>query len=389
MSEAIEYKDKFTLDGRLKPNEFGRISKAKVAKVKALWESANAGDRIADATLSESLTTSDAIFNAIYLANLQTLPQFDRLPRTWDQIATVRVLPDFRPAVLQGLFGGFVGLKRDGVTGPINPAGIAPVVAELDAYPYATISSVEAAYGQIKKRGFVTGWSWEDRINDSAAGFLDTIPPEMLQVALDSEEWEVYNALISGVTAGQQLQAGTTYSGGTVPVNSPLSRDAVLLGLQQLSLRQVNGRYIGQSSNGYNLIVPIGASAQARFILSQSIVQRVPGSSGGYVLSVADQDAQLGSISIVESQYVTGTNWYLLPRPGGNRRPVLELGRLRGHEAPELRVNASTGDYLGGGRVDPFEGDFVRDSIDIRLRYPITGVLWFANAVLWSNGTGA
>src|SRR4030095_15184324 len=106
--------------------------------------------------------------------------------------------------------------------------------------------------------------------------------------------------------------------------------------------------------------------------LSGNIVQQVPGSGGGFVVNLSDPTQQmLSSITVIESQYVTGTNWYLIPKPGTVRRPVLALGRLRGNETPELRVNNLTGNYVGGASVPPFEGSFDNDTIDMRLRYPI------------------
>jgi hypothetical protein len=86
---------------------------------------------------------------------------------------------------------------------------------------------------------------------------------------------------------------------------------------------------------------------------------------------------------------VTGTNWYLVPKPGTVRRPVLELGRLRGNATPELRVDNLTGNYVGGASVAPFEGSFNNDTIDMRLRYPITGILWDERYIVWSTGAGA
>ena len=123
----IDYKDPFTCDGRLRPG--ANVTKAKVGAVKELFEAGLRGDRVAGAKFTESIATSDAVFNAAYLTSIQVLEQFDRLPRTWDQIATVRELPDFRPAVLQGIFGGFEGLKRDDASGE-NPEGVAPIVPE-------------------------------------------------------------------------------------------------------------------------------------------------------------------------------------------------------------------------------------------------------------------
>jgi len=207
----------------------------------------------------------------------------------------------------------------------------------------------------------------------------------MLNVALDTEEWEVYSALINGTDSGSQLAGGTTYSGATVAANSALSRDAIIQAIYELSQRQINGRYVGASSNGYNLIVPIGTGASAQFMLNQQIIEATDGS---FTLSVNDQ-AGLGGVTVVESQYVTGTNWYLLAKPGGYRRPVLELGRLRGHEVPELRVENAAGNYVGGATVSPFEGNFDNDGIDLRLRIAISGILWDNDLVLWSTGAGS
>ena len=176
----------FTRNGRLKP--FAGVSERKVAAIRDLWEAGMAGDRVAAARFDESIATSDAALNAVYLINLQVLDQFDLAPRTWTEIAGTRELPDFRPAVLQGVFGGFEGLKRDGTAagnGQTNPAGVAPVVAEAETYPYATLGSVESAYGRLKKRGFKVGWTWEARVNDGI-GFFAQIPGEMLNVALDT-----------------------------------------------------------------------------------------------------------------------------------------------------------------------------------------------------------
>lgn len=388
MSEIMEYKDKFTLDGALKPGPF--VSKAKVAKVKSLMEAAIKGDRIANATLAEHISTSDAIFNAAYLINIQALPQFDRLERTWSRIAGVRVLPDFRPAVLRGIFGEFVGLERGGATGsettgiPANPAGVIPVKPELAPVPYASFGSVESAYGQLANREFAVGWSFEASRNDDAAEFFSNIPSEMIQVALDTEEWCVYDALINGVTAAEQLDAGTTYTGAAVVANSPISRDAISLLIEQMAQRTINGRQVGRSRNGYNIIVPIGAGPAVEFILSQTIVEVTDGS---FTLSAQDQG--FGAISVVESEYVTGTAWYVTPKPGGLRRPTLELGRLRGNEAPALFVKSDTANPFGSAASSPFLGGFDNSAVDIKVRYPLTGLNWFPALLGWSTGAGA
>lgn len=386
-----EYTNKFTLDGRIKPG--AGVTKTKVQATKSLLESALRGSKVAAAQFQESITTSDLAFNAAYLTQIQVLQQFDELPRTWTQIASVRSLPDFRPAVLSGLFGEFVGLERQGTAagdGNTNPEGVAPVVAELAQYPYASIGEVEAAYGQLKKHGFKVGMSWEAIVND-AVGFFASLPGEMIQTILDTEEWVVYRALIDGTQASSQLTGGTIYDGGpALNANSAIGRRAVLKAIQDLANRQINGRNI-VVTGGYNLIVPLGATAAVEFSLQQPLLQSNPAAAArGYVVGVNDPGTNiLSQVTIIESEWVTGTNWYLLPKPGAVRRPVLELGRLRGHETPELRVNNYTGNFLGGGAVAPFEGDFDFDSADLRIRQPMTGILWNDDYVVWSTGAGA
>jgi hypothetical protein len=205
----------------------------------------------------------------------------------------------------------------------------------------------------------------------------------MIQTMLDTEEWEVYSALINGVGAGQQLDGGTTYTGATVPANAPISKDAIVQAIFELSQRTVNGRLVGRSSNGVNIIVPVGTGPAVEFLLSQAIIEIQDGS---FVLSA--QELGLGTVTVIESEYVTGTNWYLLPKPGGVRRPVLELGRLRGHEAPQLRVKANAQPVNGSSVLHPF-ASYEVDDISMEIRYPLAGLLWFANFVVWSTGAGA
>lgn len=380
------YKDALTLDGRL-PLGAG-VTRTKVLAIKELVEKTKRGNRLAAGTLVEAMTTSDAVFNFAHLVNLNVLPQFDEAPRTWTTIAGRRGLSDFRPAVLYSLFPQWDA--NNGTLGDGSPRHISPVVPEGVAYPYANLRGEEYESGGIAKRGFKVGLTWEALVND-AVGFVNALPGEILNVALDTEEYEVYNALISGVGSGQQLAAQAAPVGGTAAVlaNNVLSRDALLAALEQFAARTVNGRRIVNTS-GWNLVVPVGKGLGANFILNQTLGQINTNPAAGtqeFVFQV-NGDNPLSGISVVESEYVTGTAWYLLPKVGGFRRPVLELGTLIGNEAPELRINNATGNYVGGGVVSPFEGSFSNDSIDFRVRQVIKGLNWTPDAIVWSEGDG-
>ena len=301
----MDYKDKFTLDGRVAP--VAGVTKAKVEALRGIVESALRGNRIAAGTLVEAITTSDAGFSLAHLVNLNFLPQYDEAPRTWSEIAGTRQVSDFRPAVLYGLAGEW----EDGVLGSGTPAHIAPVVPEGTVYPESTLKGEESQVGGIKKRGFRTSFTFEAFIND-AIGFLRALPDEMLRVALDTEEYEVYSALITGATASQQLDGGTIPDGTVVPANSVLSRAALIQAVIELSSRKVNGRTV-QYNGGFNLIVAPGQGLFANFVINNLALTSID--APPLTLAVNGYNP-LTNINVIESEYVTGTAWYLLPKIG-------------------------------------------------------------------------
>lgn len=385
MVDKLEYKDPFTLDGRIKP-KLG-VTKAKVAAVKQLTEATMAGDRTAKGVLEESLTTSDAIFNWAHLVELNVLPQFPLAERKWTQIATTRTVSNFKNATLYSLNPSW---KDGGVLGSGTPRQVAPLIPEGTVYPYATMSAEESTQGGVVKRGFKVGFTFEAFINDSL-GFIQALPEAMRQVALDTEEYEVFNALISNVGAGQRIAGGPVPTGGTVPVNAPFSRDALIRALIEIGQRRVNDRQVSLTG-GFHLIVPVGQAIYVNFVLNQTLALANTNPAVGtteYVYQINGYNP-LAGIDVIESEYVTGTNWYLIPKAGSTGgRPVLELLNLAGHELPELRVENATGSYVGGGAVSPFEGSFDNDSADFRVRTILHGILWTPDLVIWSNGTGA
>lgn len=374
---ARVYKNKFTLDGRVKPT--AGVNPAKVNAMRGLVEGAMTGNRIALGTLQEAMTTSDAIFSFAHLVNLNFLPRFDEAPRTWSTIAGTRSVSDFRPAVLYSLAGEW----EDGTLGTGTPRHIAPVVPEGAAYPYSYMAGETSQSAGVQKRGFKTDFTFEAFINDPV-GFIAALPSEMVRVALDTEEYEVYSALIGGVGAGQQLDGGTTPDGTVVPANAALARASLVQALVELLSREIGGRKV-QVNGGYNLIVASGQEVYAEFILNNLLLTDIR--QGALTLGVNGYNP-LANITVVGSEYVTGAAWYLVPKPGTTRRPIVERLQLVGHEAPELRVDNATGNYIGGGVVSPFEGSFSNDSATFRLRQIGNGTLWTPDLVIYSTGAG-
>lgn len=367
-----EFKDQYTLDGRLKPQ--GRVvSRQKVQEADRLLQKAMHGDRVAAGQLAEAYSTTDLPFNVAHLISAVTIPQFDEAERTWTQVAGVRTVPDFGPVRLQSLYASVTGSA-------VHEDGGFVTIPEHAPYPHITVQGQEAFYSKLQKMGGRFTWSWESNVND-VVGFFENIPTELLQLALDSEEREVYDALVNGTT--NELEAQTLPDGTVVPANAPLSPEAIWAALIQLQNTEVNGRKVGRAS-GYNVVVPAGTADFIEYALNRQIIQI---QDGNITYGPGDMSA-LANVSIVETAALSGNQWIVLPKPNAIRRPVLELLRLRGYEQPELRVQANAGNYVGGGVVSPFEGDFEADEIAMRARYVCGGVLWDNSYSVISDGSG-
>lgn len=375
-----DYKEPFTLDGRLKT--VPGVTKEKVAALTELVDETMAGNRASKGILEEAMVSTDAVFNLAYLAELTVLEDFAKLDRNWDTVATVRTVSDFRPVTLYSLRPDWSG---GGVLGDGDPRFVAPRIPEGATYPYAYLEQeVNQQAGGVVKRGFKTGFTFEAFINDSV-GFLQALPESMRNIALDTDEWEVWNALVTGVTSAEQLDGGTIpVEGVTVLPNAAISREALIRAIIELGQREINGRKVSVSG-GYKLIVPSGTEESVQLSLFTLSLSEI--TSGARLFTVNGYDP-LTSITVIGSEFVADGSWYLIPNQNAARRPILELLRLVGHEQPELRVQGNTGSYVGGGSVSPFEGSFDNDSADFRLRMFTKGILWTKELIVWSDGSG-
>jgi hypothetical protein len=391
-----QYKDKFTLDGLVKP--VPGVTKEKTQFMRDLMDGTRKGHRDTKGVLEEALVSTDAIFNLAHVTALNVLADFDVQPRTWEQLgATILPVSDFRPVTLYSLrpdwsAGGVIGSGT--TTSGLTPRWVAPRVPEGANYPYAYMEQeTNQEVGGIVKRGFKTGFTFEAFINDSV-GFIQSLPDSMRNIALDTDEWEVYNALISGVGSAQELAGGNVpdVNQPAVAPNAPISYNAVWRAIIELSQRTLNGRLI-VVSGGFKLVIPAGQRQWVNWALfgtsTVGYENGNPQASPNRVTLVdingPDPIASAG-ITIVESEFVPANHWYLLPNSNAARRPLLQLMRLTGHDVPELRVQGNTGSYVGGGVVDPFEGNFDNDSADFRLRMFTKGILWTPELVVWSRG---
>lgn len=363
---TIEFKDKFTLDGMLRVPK--GVTVESVKKVQTLVEHAKRGSYLAEAQLKESLMSGDLATSVTHWLNVITIPQLpDDKERPIAKLAGIRTVNDFRPAVLYSMFGEAEGPG-------VESDGSAPRVPQGTPYPVLTFKGQESAYAKLAKRGNRVNWDFEDFINDTI-GVLDGVPEQLRQIALDTEWNEVGEAIIAATT---ELTAQVLPDGTSVPVNAPVSANAIMAAIQALGLREVHGRKIGSLSR-YVVVVPVGKKLSVEYDIRKAlgVTAILPSSSGGPVY-IGPDNSVLNTVEVIEHEKVTGTKWYLYPAPGAYRRPVVDLLRLRGYEQPQLRVKTDGGDGFS----------FDTDSASMRLRFIVGGALWFQEAVVYSEGDG-
>ncbi len=73
---------------------------------------------------------------------------------------------------------------------------------------------------------------------------------------------------------------------------------------------------------------------------------------------------------------------------GGLRAPGRDAF-LRGHEEPELFIKEPNARRVGGGPVDPMDGNFENDSIDYKVRHVLGVSRIDPKATVASNGSGS
>jgi len=340
--------------------------------------------------LKETLSTSDAPWSLAQLINVRNLPEYDAADRQWNKIAAVETVDDFSETSFERFVPNFDNLKY-GKDTKGNP-GVSPLVPELDTYVYAFGYAEEAVRAKLEKRGFKFGLSLE-RIISKLRPTVRNLPGQMLDVALDTDEFLVFDALQSGVTTATDLSTGTYLpTGATVAANAPFSAEALALGFSQVAQRTdtLTNRKVTLASQ-YYIVVQAGQEEMVNVELEKarngitlqdgSIVRRFPTNSA------------LGRVAgVIGSEWITDSDaWYAVPAAGTTRRPGLVKLQLSGRTAPEVLVNNFTGVPIGGSRGgDPFAlAHFDNDSVDLKLRQFTNSALITEQQIVWSNGSGS
>lgn len=329
--------------------------------------------------LTEAISTTD--LNAAFTRSLKDklIKDYDRAPRVWNKVAKRNVLEDFKPQYFRN-FGWDEGLQIETHAGIAIPSGSLARVPELTEYPTFKFSTSENQI-QLYKHGARLPFSWEAVINDEW-GFIQSIPENMIRLALNTEETEAFGAFVDA-TGPKTSVFGTVQTW-------KLDLDSLAAAKTLVRKRKVNGRSVTVPK--FALVVPTAMQDQAKALLAITSYELTEGNKK-FVTSTNNGDVELvvaDVLSTLDKSANVDTTWFLMPIGGtdGTRDSVL-LSFLRNNEAPDLRVSGLTGNYLGGGPVPGLEGSLLNDDVQYRVRHVVAGGIHFKDAMFAANGTVA
>jgi len=339
-----------------------------------LYKDVLKGSKRAALDFQEAMTTSDFSFLFGDIIDRQMLAAYQQMPVQWEQLARTGRVRDFRTVKRFTMDGGESVLQE---------------VGEQSEYPAAELNDGDYEY-RVRKFGRRIPLSWETLINDDLDAFAD-IPRRLGNAARRSEER--FATSLYATASGPDSTFFATGNANKTDVQ--LNVD----GLQE-AMRMLGEQRDTEGSPIYieaaTLVVPPSLEVPARNILNATEILAANGGgpgTGNDQLRVTNW--MRNRVSLIVNPWLpiidttTGsTAWYLFANPNAGR-PAMEIGRLIGHESPELFQKSPNATRVGGGTVDPTDGDFDTDSVEWKVRHVLGGTLMDPKSALASTGTGS
>ena len=345
--------------GTVSPRRF-RASEALQSRACNLMSAAFAGNWGASVKLAEAFSTSDFKLAAFAELDTEMLAQYSELPTVWNSYTDTTTVGDFRPKRLTSRWRNTVGFAR---------------VPELTEYPAEDQRGAAAYAIQVAKYGRRFAISWEAWLNNEAVGELEDLPGELARQARETETIAAASNLLNVGVNGLATDVNTAFfksANGNAPDNKPLTRANLKAALDAMAVKKDpnNKRQIGAPE--LVVVVPKALESAVLAIITPTVV-RITDTDTGTEVEQANEFRNLSYVVEPMLDYMNGhakaaTTWFVLPKPGGPR-PAVWLAKLRGHEAPDLRVKADTGQRIGGGDISALEGSFDIDDIQYRGRH--------------------
>jgi hypothetical protein len=325
--------------------------------------------------LEAAMTTSDFPLLFGDVLDRQLLARYQAVTPTWPRYIRRGTVRDFRQA------------KRfavDGLESTLED------VEERAPYPADDLDESEDLIS-VRKVGRKTGWSWEAMVNDDLDAF-SSAPDRMATAASNTEEKEA-TGIICDVN-GPHASLYTAGFGNIVTDNPPLTEDALETAVELfLSRTDTDGMPIFTGDKmilvvGPALVVTAGqiVNQVQRRITSGDNERIINGNGLPFTIEVVPNFF----VPIVATTANAATSWWLFSEP--TQRSAGEMAFLRGYEAPQLFRKSPNAQLVGGGSVDPMQGDFDTDSTELKLRHVLGSARFLTTgghrATVASNGSG-
>lgn len=355
------------------------------------------GDRLAQARLKEAITSDQLAPMFVKAANVRFQEYYDAHETIWDKIATKELLSDFRASSL-------LSLKPNSTTAPIDnggykhPVGTLPHVPELTPYPTMSYQA-DGAFITTAKHGARVQFSFEAFINDQW-NVISRFPKDAAAIAARTEDLLVLLQLFDpkkktlrtdvfneANKTKAKLSAVPEEIRGDLDISQhvyPLSFNAIVAARYQAlaTIRDGHSTYVPE---GF-VLVTNPALAEVAKGYTQINEIRVQNGKRTDIKGNPLKDLEVVTSDLIS--VVGGDNaWVLLPKGGrANGKTVLAKTGMLGREAPELRIHNATGRMIGGGDVNPYEGSFDNDDIEIRIRQIAGAGLVSYDGIIGSTG---
>jgi len=328
--------------------------------------------------LQEAMSTSDFPLLFGDILDRQLLGIYEEWPTIWPMVAKRGTVRDFR------LVSRFATDGAEAVLAEV-PQG--------SEYPEAAMSETRYQYS-VKKYGRRVPFFWEVFINDDLDGLRST-PERIAKAARMSEERFVTD--LYAAVAGPDATFFSVGNANLVPAgaSSALSISSLTTAFTML-WKQVDKDGNPIFTGRVRLVVPPALQVTARNIMNTTQILVAAGSGSATVDQLTVNNwvpAQIDELVvnpwlpiITTTGTFKDTAWYLFADPGVGR-PAMEMGFLRGNEAPALFVKSSNAMRIGGGGLTAAEdGDFDTDGIAYKVRHCFGGTLMEPKAAVGSFG---
>lgn len=272
--------------------------------------------------------------------------------------------------------------------------GRLPSVAEKVPYSPNVLSETEYTYA-VSKYGRTLNWSWESFINDDLDALGASSPARLGKAARRSEDY-----FATGLHVDSSGPHASLYTSGNKNIinttNGAASTNPVLgvAGLQDAFTvmgLQLDGDSEPIGIDGVILEVPPSLEVTGRNLLNATEI-KVGADSGAQ--QIVTSNWMKSKVTLVVNPYIPviattngKTTWFVHANPNSGR-PAMEMGLLRGHEAPELFMKLANQVRIGGGG-GPMDGSFEDDSIAYKVRHVFGGARVSGKSTVGSNGSGS